>query len=64
MLPDDPMAGKYGQVVKDQGVDVPVHTSALSFKDNHIQSQVSAWTSTLARTYDQFRSRMRMGSSL
>ena len=37
------------------------HTSALPFKDNHLRSQATTRTSTLARTSNQFRSSWRPG---
>ena len=38
-----------------------VHTSALPFKDNHLQSQVFTCTSTLTCSSDQFHSSWRQG---
>ena len=37
------------------------HTSALPFKNNRLRNQAPTWTSTLARTFDQFRSSWRSG---
>ena len=39
------------------------HTSALSFKDNRLRSQVPTSASTLAPTSDHFRSSWRLGPS-
>ena len=38
-----------------------MHAPAPPFKDNHLESQVPTWASTLACTSDQFRSSLRSG---